>query len=226
MAHATKLSIVIADDHPVFRVGLRETIESEPGFKVVGEAGDGEQALEMISRMHPGIAILDVSMPKLDGLALARKLVAQEPSVGIILVTMYREQKLFAEALEAGVKGYVLKDSAATDIISCIKAVAAGQNYASPELTTYLVNRVRQAETAGSARSDLEILTTTELRILSLLADYKTSKEIAQELFISPRTVDTHRNNICQKLDIHGSHALVKFALAHKDLLLQRLTTT
>ena len=226
MAHAIKLSIVIADDHPVFRVGMRETIESEPGFKVVGEAGDGEQALEMISRMHPAIAILDVSMPKLDGLALARKLVAQEPSVGVILVTMYREQKLFTQALEAGVKGYVLKDSAATDIISCIKAVAAGQNYVSPELTTYLVKRVRQAETAGLARSDLEGLTTTELRILSLLADYKTSKEIAQELFISPRTVDTHRNNICQKLDIHGSHALVKFALQHKDLLLQRLTTT
>lgn len=226
MANAIELSIVIADDHPMFRVGLRETIESEPGFKVVGEAGDGEQALEMISRMHPSIAILDVSMPKLDGLALARKLVVQEPAVGVILVTMYREQKLFTQALEAGVKGYVLKDSAVTDIISCIKAVAAGQNYASPELTTYLVKRVRQAETAGLARSDLEGLTTTELRILSLLAEYKTSKEIAQELFISPRTVDTHRNNICQKLEIHGSHALVKFALAHKDPLLQRLTTT
>ena len=226
MANAIKLSIVIADDHPMFRVGMRETIESEPGFKVVGEAGDGEQAMEMISRMHPAIAILDVSMPKLDGLALARKLVAQEPSVGVILVTMYREQKLFTQALEAGVKGYVLKDSAVTDIISCLKAVAAGQNYTSPELTTYLVNRVREAETAGSARSGLEGLTTTELRILSLLAEYKTSKEIAQELFISPRTVDTHRNNICQKLNIHGSHALVKFALQHKDLLLQRLTTT
>ena len=226
MAHAIKLSIVIADDHPVFRVGLRETIESEPGFKVVGEAGDGEQALEMIIQMHPAIAILDVSMPKLDGLAVARKLAAQEPSVGVILVTMYREQELFTKALEAGVKGYVLKDSAATDIISCIKAVAAGQNYVSPELTTYLVKRVRQAETAGLTRTDLEGLTTTELRVLSLLADYKTSKEIAQELFISPRTVDTHRNNICQKLNIHGSHALVKFALQHKDLLLQRLTTT
>ncbi len=226
MGNAIELTIVIADDHPLFRVGLRETIESEPVFKVVGEAGDGEQALEMISEMHPAIAILDVSMPKLDGLALARQLVAQEPLVGVILVTMYREQKLFTQALEAGVKGYVLKDSAVTDIISCIKAVAAGQNYASPELTTYLVKRVRQAETARSARSDLEGLTTTELRILALLAEYKTSKEIAQVLFISPRTVDTHRNNICQKLEIHGSHALVKFALQYKELLLHRLTTT
>jgi DNA-binding NarL/FixJ family response regulator len=226
MAQASKLSIVIADDHPVFLVGLREIIESERDFKVVAEAGDGEQALEMIRELHPAIAILDVSMPKLDGLALARQLVSQAASVGVILVTMYREQKLFTQALEAGVKGYVLKDSAATDIISCIKAVAAGQNYTSPELTTYLVKRVRQADTADVPRSDLEGLTTTEFRILALLADYKTSKEIAQELFISPRTVDTHRNNICQKLDIHGSHALMKFALAHKDLLLQRVTTT
>jgi len=224
MADANKLSIVIADDHPVFRVGLREIIESEPGFQVVGAAGDGEQALEMIATLRPAIAILDVSMPKLDGLAVARKLASAEPAVGVILVTMYREQKLFTQALEAGVKGYVLKDSAATDIISCIKAVAAGQNYVSPELTTYLVNRVREAEIAELPRSDLQGLTTTELRILSLLADYKTSKEIAQDLFISPRTVDTHRNHICQKLDIHGSHALMKFALAHKDLLVQRLT--
>jgi DNA-binding NarL/FixJ family response regulator len=226
MAQASKLSIVIADDHPVFRVGLREIIESERDFKVVGEAGDGEQALDMIRALHPAIAILDVSMPKLDGLAVARQLLSQPASVGVILVTMYREQKLFTQALEAGVKGYVLKDSAATDIISCIKAVAAGQNYTSPELTTYLVKRLRQADIADVTRSDLEGLTTTEFRILSLLADYKTSKEIAQELFISPRTVDTHRNNICQKLDIHGSHALMKFALDHKERLLQRLTTT
>jgi DNA-binding NarL/FixJ family response regulator len=225
MARTNKLSIVIADDHPVFRHGLRNLIESEHGFKVVGEAGDGEQALEMICKLHPAIAILDVAMPKLDGLALARKLIAQEPQVGVILVTMYCEQKLFTEAFEAGVKGYVLKDSAATDIISCIKAVTAGQNYTSQELTTYLVNRVRQAETIGLTRSDLEGLTTTELRILLLLADYKTSKEIAHDLCISPRTVDTHRNNICQKLDIHGSHALMRFALGHKDLLLQSIPT-
>lgn len=224
MAHTPKLSIVIADDHPLFRLGLRDIIESERDFKVVGEAGDGEQALELIKKVRPAIAILDVSMPRLDGLAVARKLATEEPAVGVILVTMYREQKLFTQALEAGVMGYVLKDSAATDIISCIKAVAAGQNYASPELTTFLVNRVREAETTGTPRSDLTGLTSTELRVLSLLADYKTSKEIAGELFISPRTVDTHRNNICQKLDVHGSHALMKFALGHKDLLAQKLS--
>jgi DNA-binding NarL/FixJ family response regulator len=216
-----KLSIVIADDHPVFRHGLRQIIEAEPGFDVIGEAGDGESALEVIKTLSPSIVILDVSMPRLDGLTLARQLLEEALPVKIILVTMYREEKLFKQALEVGVKGYVLKDSAATDIISCIKAVAAGQNYTSPELTTYLVNRVQGVNTTDALRSGLEGLTVTELRVLSLIADYKTSKEVAQKLFISPRTVDTHRNNICQKLDIHGSHALMKFALKHKDALPQ-----
>ena len=212
-----KIRIVIADDHPVFRFGLRQIIEAEPGFDVVGEADQGEAARDLIQKVHPAIAILDVAMPKLDGLDLARFLQKEETPVKVILVTMYREEKLFKKALEAGVKGYVLKDSAASDIISCIKAVAAGQNYTSPELTTYLVSRVRQVDAVREPRSGVETLTATELRVLTLLADYKTSKEIAQELFVSPRTVETHRNNICQKLGIHGSHALMKFALSQKS---------
>jgi len=213
----TNERILIADDHPVFRFGLRQIIEAEPGFNVVGEADHGEAALDLIAKLRPSIAVLDVAMPKLDGLALARQLQKAEVSVKTILVTMYREEKLFKKALEAGVKGYVLKDSAASDIISCIKAVAAGQNYTSPELTTYLVSRVRQVDGSPVAQSGVENLTATELRVLALLAEYKTSKEIAQELFVSPRTVETHRNNICQKLGIHGSHALMKFALAQKN---------
>ena len=212
-----KTRIVIADDHPVFRFGLRQIIEAEPGLDVVGEADQGEAARDLIQKVRPAIAILDVAMPKLDGLALARALQKEQIPVKIILVTMYREEKLFKKALEAGVKGYVLKDSAASDIISCIKAVAAGQNYTSPELTTYLVSRVRQVDAVPEPRSGVETLTATELRVLALLAEYKTSKEIAQELFVSPRTVETHRNNICQKLGIHGSHALMKFALAQKS---------
>ena len=215
MSRPSNLSIVIADDHPVFRHGLRHIIEGESGFEVVGEAGDGQSALEMIRALRPAIAILDIAMPQLDGLVLARELLAAGSSVQIIFVTMFREERLFTKALEAGVKGYVLKDSAATDIVSCIKAVAAGQHYASPGLTTYLVKRVRRAA-ADQPRSGVEDLTPTERRVLSLIGDYKTSKAIAEELFISPRTVDTHRNNICQKLGIHGSHALMKFALGQK----------
>ena len=145
-AKQNNLRIVIADDHPVFRFGLRQIVEAEEGLEVVGEADDGEGALELIQKVRPSIAILDVGMPKLDGIALARLLQNAESPVNVILVTMYREEKLFRKALESGVKGYVLKDSAASDIISCIRAVAAGQNFTSPELTTYLVSRVRQAD--------------------------------------------------------------------------------
>ena len=219
MAPANSTTILIADDHPVFRLGLRGVIASERDLEVVGEASDGERALELIQTLHPAMAILDIAMPKLDGLALAEKVAGQQPPVAIILLTMYREDKLFKKALDVGVKGYVLKDSMVTDIVGCIRAVAAGQHYASPELTTYLVNHVKHVDATSVLESGLEGLTATERRVLAQIADYKTSKEIAQALFISPRTVETHRNNICQKLGVSGSHALMKFALGHKDRL-------
>jgi DNA-binding NarL/FixJ family response regulator len=219
MSPQLKLNIVLADDHPVFRHGLRQLVESESNFAVVGEARDGENALEIIETLSPAMAILDIGMPKLDGLAVAQRLQEQGSDVKVVLVTMYREEKLFKKALEAGVKGYVLKDSATTDIISCLNAVAEGQSYTSPELTTYLMNRVKEVESKSETRSGFETLTDTELKVLSLIADCKTNKEIAQALFISARTVETHRNNICKKLNIHGSHALMKFALDHQSQL-------
>lgn len=218
MAQNSKLRIVIADDHPVFRHGLRQIIEAEPGFDVVGEAGDGQSALQLIQTLAPAIAILDVGMPELDGLSVVNQLLKTDTSVQIIFVTMYREEDLFKQAVEAGVKGYVLKDSAVMDIVSCIKAVAAGRNYVSPELTTFLMDLARHKAPASAPQSGLEGLTATELRVLALIADYKTSKEIAQALGVSVRTIDTHRNNLCQKLGVHGSHALMKFALEHKSI--------
>ena len=217
MSSRRKQNITLADDHPVFRNGLRQIVEAESDFKVIGEACDGEKALEQIKALSPEVAILDISMPKLDGLAVADIVHEEGLPVKIVLVTMYREEKLFKKALEAGVKGYVLKDSAAIDIISCLNAVAAGENYTSPELTTYLIKRVRKVDIALTPQSSLDSLSDTERRLLSLIADCKTNKEMAQELFISVRTVETHRNNICKKLNVHGSHALMKFALDHKD---------
>jgi len=212
-----KQNIILADDHPVFRHGLRQIVEAESDFTVVGEARDGENALEQIRTLLPQIAILDISMPKLDGLAVADSVQQAGLPVKIILVTMYREEKLFKKALDAGVKGYVLKDCAAIDIVSCLNAVAAGKNYTSPELTTYLMERVREVDGPVTPQSSVDNLSDTERRVLSLIADCKTNKEIALELFVSVRTVETHRNNICKKLDVHGSHALMKFALDHKD---------
>lgn len=216
---SNKVHIVIADDHPLSRAGLRHVIESKSDFEIVSEAGDGEGALQVIRELRPRIAVLDISMPKIDGLSVARIITEEFLPVKIIFLTMYREEELFHRALEAGARGYVLKDSAATDIVNCINAVLAGQHYVSPELTTYLVNQTRQANARLDSRSVLETLSPTERVVLKLLSDYKTSKQIAEELFISRRTVENHRSNICQKLDIHGTHALMKFALEHKSLL-------
>ena len=218
MTRQDKLGVIIADDHPLVRRGLRQVIQAEQNFEVVGEVGDGESALELIQKIHPAIAIVDFSMPKLNGIELARRLKEIDSPVKTILITMYYEEKLFKEALKAGVKGYVLKDGAASDIIDCMTAVAAGQCYGSPKFTTYLVDRVQQFYSVRTLPSGLDVLTQTELRVLSLIAEYKTSREIAQELFISPRTVETHRNNICKKLDVHGNHALIKFAAEHSNL--------
>jgi DNA-binding NarL/FixJ family response regulator len=211
------VEIIIADDHPVVRQGLRQTIESGAGLRVVAEAGDGQEALLKINELKPHVAVLDIQMPLLDGFGVARAVRKEGLPVELVFLTFQRDEDVFNAALDLGVRGYVLKDSAVPDIVACVRAVAAGQHYASPALTSHLVNRGRRAAALVEERPGLASLTPTERHVLKLIADYRTSKEIAAALFVSPRTVETHRNNICQKLDLHGSHALMKFALAHKS---------
>jgi DNA-binding NarL/FixJ family response regulator len=212
---STEITIIIADDHPIVRQGLRQTIEREQDLKILAEAGDGKTALELIAKLQPQVVILDVDMPMLDGFGVAREVKNQNPETEIIFLTFHSEENYLNEALELGAKGYLLKDSAITDIVACLRAVTSGQNYISPTLTTYLINRTRKTETP----SDIGTLSPTERQILKLLADYKTSKEIASELHISPHTVNTHRANIALKLNLRGSHALMKFALDNKSKL-------
>ncbi len=210
---STPITVSIADDHPIFRKGLREIIGAEPGLKLVAETEDGESALENIQSLLPQVAVLDVDMPRKDGIEIARTIKQLRLPVGVILLTMHREERFFNAALDLGVQGYVLKDSAAGEIVSAIRSVAAGQHYITPLLTDYLLKRRagKQAEHA----TGLSSLTEAERRVLKLVAEYKTSKEIADDLFISVRTVDRHRANIADKLDLKGAHALLQFALAH-----------
>lgn len=214
---ASETRIVIVDDHPIVRQGLRQTVETESDFKVVGEAGDGQAALELLERLKPAIAIMDIDMPGLDGFGVARAIRERKLVVEIIFLTIHREKELFKEAMNLGAKGYVLKDSAVTDIVSSIKAVAAGQHFTSPALTSYLFSLGAAGTGNLENSSPLDSLTPTEQRILKLIAEYRTNKEIAAELYVSPRTVETHRTNISNKLNLRGSHALMKFALAHKS---------
>jgi DNA-binding NarL/FixJ family response regulator len=214
--HLAPVRVFIADDHPIVRQGLRVSIDAEPSMTVVAEAADGAQALETIRATKPDIAVLDIDMPGTDGFMVARTIRNEGLAVAIIFLTVHREEDFFAEALNLGARGYVLKDSAATDIVAGIKAVAAGEHYTSPAMTTALVQRTRRVADRGARPPSIDDLTPTERRILKLIGEYKTSREIADELCVSARTVDTHRTNICTKLEIRGSHGLMKFALTHR----------
>ncbi len=216
---SSSFKILIADDHPLFRQGLRKTLEAEPAFQIVQEAGDGQTALRGIRTLKPDICILDIQMPDLDGLEVVRQMHAQHLRTEVILLTMYKEEDLLNAALDLGVKGYVLKESAVDDIVQGVRSVARGQRYLSPALSDFLVSRRAAAEALQTAKPGLQRLTPAECRILKLIAQDKTSKEIADELGLSPRTVENHRSNICAKLNVHGIHSLVKFAYENKSRL-------
>ena len=211
------IRVLIADDHPIFRKGLRELIEEEPGLAVVGEAEDGVAAFERIQSLAPDVAVLDIGMPKMNGFAVAERVKASGLGAKIIFLTMYKEWDAFNRALDLGVKGYLLKDSAAAEIADSIKRVEAGELYISPVISSFLINRLAKADALVATHPGLQTLTPTENRILRLIAEKKTSKEIADELSVSSRTVDNHRANICQKLNLRGGNALLKFALEHKS---------
>jgi DNA-binding NarL/FixJ family response regulator len=211
------IRIVVADDHPIFRQGLRQVINDVPELEIVGEAEDGQAALTLIEATRPDVAVLDVDMPGLDGFAVVQEIARRQLQVAVIFLTMHKNESLFDAALNLGVKGYVLKDSAMADLIQSIKSVVAGQNFISPTLSTFLVNRSRRAATLEEQTPSINDLTPAERRILRLIAQAKTNKQIAAELFISVRTVEHHRSNICAKLGLKTSHALIRFATAHQS---------
>jgi DNA-binding NarL/FixJ family response regulator len=215
-----EIKVLIADDHPVFLRGLSQIIREVGNFNVVAEANDGNTAFEKIKQFEPDVAILDVSMPKMNGFELARRLQNEKLKTEIIFLTAYKDEEMFNEAFDLGTKGYVLKSSALDDIINCIETVANGEFCISPSLTSYLMKRRNSSQTLAKDKPGLKDLTPTELKIVRLIAESKTSKEIASELFVSYRTVENHRSNICAKLGLHGSNSLMKFALENKSKLL------
>ena len=203
--------IVIADDHPLLRSGLKQAIETESSMRVVGEAADGAAALDVIAALTPDIVILDLAMPGMGGFEVITAMQRRQLKGDVIVLTLHNEEAMLARALSLGVRGYVLKNTASTDIVTCIDAVRRGQRYTSAEVTTFLFKRATETKPVEG----LESLTPTERTVLRLIAEYKTSREIAADLGISHRTVENHRNNISAKLGVRGSHALVKFALRH-----------
>jgi DNA-binding NarL/FixJ family response regulator len=212
-----KIRIIIADDHPIVRKGLRQVIEIDAELVVLGEAGNGAEAVALIEELQPEIALVDVDMPQMDGFGAAREIQKRGLPVKIIFLTIHSEEDLFHAAVDLGVNGYLLKDSALSEIVHAIRSVAEGNFYVTPSLTSYLIRRRRQTYDLGEQKPSFNLLTATERRILRMIADHKSSKEIADELFIHFRTVESHRTNISRKMDLRGHHALLKFALQHKN---------
>jgi len=211
----TEITIILADDHPIFRQGLRQIVEKESGMRLVAEAANGREALDLIRSHAPMVAVLDLDMPELDGFDVARRVREMGLPVRVVILTLHKDELHFNQAIDLGVSGYVVKDGAASEVAECVRAVARGREYISPEVSSHLLARGRRVDRARE-RSGIGELTPTERRVLLLLAELKTTKEIAAELGVSPRTVDNHRAHMCSKLELQGTHALVKFAIRYK----------
>ncbi len=211
---ANEIRVFIADDHPVFRSGLMFIIGRDAEINIVGEADNGEDAIARLQICGAEIAVLDIDMPRKDGFQVAQAIRQMNLPVEIIFLTMHKDERFFNSALDLGVKGFLIKESAVEEIIKCIKTVARGREHFSPAISSFLLKRLRRAE---NTEPTIASLTPTERKVLRRIAEYKTSKEIADELFVSVRTVENHRANISLKLNLHGRNALIQFATEHKQ---------
>jgi DNA-binding NarL/FixJ family response regulator len=203
------IRIVLADDHSLVRQGLKSLLERE-GFQVVGEASDGQEVLQHVKSHQPDIAIMDISMPILNGLNAARELTHSFPKVKTILLTQHDEDQYVSEALQAGVKGYVLKSQVASDLLQAIQQVSRGQVYLSPGVSRAVMEAYRSKSEKQEDR-----LTLRERQVLQLIAEGKSTKDIGSLLGISVKTAESHRTRLMQKLDIHETASLVRYAVRH-----------
>ncbi len=202
-----KIRVVIADDHPFVRIGIRTVLKDDEKFEVIAESPNGKDALKIIKQQKPEIAILDIDMPEMNGLEVAREIKLLEIKTHVVILTVHNEKEYFDEAMNLGAKAFVVKDKIAEDITDCLNDVMNGKHYISPSISSYLfADKITE-------KKSLEELTPTELKILKMIGEMKTSQQIADELFRSIRTIENHRNNICQKLGLKGAHALMGFAM-------------
>lgn len=210
------IRVIVADDHPIVRSGLRREIERDAGCLVLGEASDGAAAIELIRRTRPDVAVIDLDMPVLDGFGVARAMAAERTDVSLLFLTMHDQEDMFHRAMQLGACGYILKDAAVTEVVQGIKTVAGGHPYVSAPLVQYLLTRQSRTDALRQRQPGLGELTASERRILAMIADGQSSKQIGAALFIHYRTVENHRTNICHKLGISGANGLLKFAIAHR----------
>jgi len=207
------IHIVLADDHVVMRNGLRLLLERQPDFEVTGEAADGRATVEICEAKRPDVVVLDIAMPQLNGIEAARQISTKLPQTAVVVLSMHSDEAYVLRALKAGARAYLLKDSAEADLIAAIRAVSEGKAFFSPSISKMLMDDyVRRLEQRG-VEDSYELLTTREREILQLLAEGKSNKEVASILNLSLYTVETHRGNILQKLNLHSVPELILYAV-------------
>lgn len=208
-----KIRILLADDHTVMRAGLRALLERQPNFEVVAETEDGLQAVELASQLVPDVAVIDIGMPNLNGIEATRRMLSKEPAISVVILSMHSDEAYVMRALQAGARGYLLKDSAVTDVIRAVESVLQGKSYFSPKISRILAEDYVRILKQKGAEDTYELLTPREREILQLLAEGRSNKEVATRLEISVYTAETHRRRILQKLNLHNSAELVLYAV-------------
>jgi DNA-binding NarL/FixJ family response regulator len=208
MSQVRRITILLADDHGVVRQGFRRILESQPDMEIVGEAANGREAIERATELAPDVVVMDVAMPELNGIEATRRLMESSPHTRVLALSMHKDAVYVREILRAGARGYLLKDSIDADLLAAVRAVAHGEAYLSPAIADSVLTDYRQHVT-----DPIDLLTTREREVLQLIAEGKTNKEIATDLKLSIYTVDAHRGRIMEKLNLHSTGELVRFAL-------------
>ena len=207
------IRVIVADDHTIIRSGLKALLDREPDIEVVAEAADGRQAVQKAQELQPEVVLLDIAMPNLNGIEAARQISAKMPQTAIVFLSMHSDESYVLKALKSGAKAYLLKDSAEYDLINAIRSVKEGKAFFSPSISKMMMEEYMRQMQDREIEDSYELLTTREREILQLLAEGKTNKEVASILNLSLYTVETHRGNILQKLNLHSGAELILYAV-------------
>ena len=208
-----QIRILLADDHTIIRSGLRLLLEQQPDFKVIAEASDGREAVELVSKHHPEVAVLDIGMPQLNGIEATAQIVAKEPQTQVVILSMHSDEGYVLRALKAGARAYILKNSAEADLIRAVRTVAEGKSFFSPAISKMLVEDYMRQMRQRGVEDSYELLTPREREILQLLGEGRANKEIATRLELSLYTVETHRSNMLEKLNLRSTAELILYAV-------------
>jgi two-component system response regulator NreC len=208
-----RLRLILADDHTIVRQGLRKILEAQPEWTVVAEASDGRETVRLTTELQPDAVILDIGMPLLNGIEATRQIVRRQPATGVVILSMHSDETYILQALQAGARAYLLKDSADTDLIRGVSAAAAGKSFFSPVVAKVMLDDYLRHLSQKGIVDRYQALSEREREIFQLIAEGHSNKEIADLLSVSPSTIDTHRTHILQKLDVHSTAELVLYAV-------------